>query len=126
MVKRYSDEPGRRELLAAMRREPQWLMSRIGYVETLRPLLLAGLDREAAVFQREWEQFYVVGVDHALTIHAAELAVADRLRTLDAIHLASALNAGGDDLVLATWDRRLHAAARRHGLEVLPAEVASR
>lgn len=42
------------------------------------------------------------------------------LRSLDAFHLAAALVLSATDLTLATWDRRLHAAARERGLRVLP------
>ena len=49
------------------------------------------------------------------------LAVERELRSLDALHLAAALLLPRNDLVLATWDRRLHAAARAEGLAVLPA-----
>ena len=42
------------------------------------------------------------------------------LRTLDALHLASALAVADENLVLATWDRRLSDGARDEGLVVLP------
>jgi predicted nucleic acid-binding protein len=45
------------------------------------------------------------------------------LRSLDALHLAAALLLPRDDLLLATWDRRLHAAARAEGLELVPDEL---
>ena len=41
------------------------------------------------------------------------------LRALDAIHLASALSAGDPSLEVITYDRRLAAAARAHGLTVV-------
>jgi predicted nucleic acid-binding protein len=98
-------------------------MARLGYVEVLRTLLTAGLEREAASFRGEWEQFNVVELDHELAIRAAELASGQRLRSLDAIHLASALAIPEAGRVIATWDRRLHTAARQLGLDVLPAEL---
>jgi predicted nucleic acid-binding protein len=42
------------------------------------------------------------------------------LRTLDAIHLAAALSVPGESPLFATWDTRLHRAAREHGLRTLP------
>ncbi len=51
------------------------------------------------------------------------LAVQHGLKTLDAIHLASAMMIAADDLTFATWDRRLHAAAQAEGLTTLPASL---
>lgn len=104
-----------------MRRESSWAVSRVGYVETLRvlqgPLGLTAAQR----FRREWPLFDVVELDRRLADDAADVAAGDSLRSLDAIHLASAvaISAG----VVASWDRRLHAAAARHGLAVLPARL---
>lgn len=41
------------------------------------------------------------------------------LRTLDAIHLASAMAPGGGDVHVVTYDARLAEAARAHGLRVV-------
>jgi hypothetical protein len=41
----------------------------------------------------------------------------------DAVHLASALALADPDLVIAAWDRRLHAGAATTGLPVAPAEL---
>jgi predicted nucleic acid-binding protein len=41
------------------------------------------------------------------------------LRTLDAIHLATALSHGDGDTQMVTYDERLAAAARAHGLRVV-------
>lgn len=49
---------------------------------------------------------------------AARLAPAS-LRTLDAIHLASALGASDGDTQFVTYDDRLAQAARAHGLQVV-------
>ncbi len=64
--------------------------------------------------------FDVVEVDERLVEHAAELAIDRELRSLDALHLAAALMLSRDDLLLATWDRRLHAAAGVEGLALIP------
>jgi hypothetical protein len=45
------------------------------------------------------------------------------LRTLDSLHLASALALPRASLTFATWDARLHRAARAHGLATLPATL---
>jgi predicted nucleic acid-binding protein len=69
----------------------------------------------------EWGAFGVVEVDQRLAETAAELALAHDLRGLDALHLAAATLLRSDALVVASWDRRLRAAARQLGLELMPA-----
>ncbi len=106
-----------------MRRDERWLVARIGYVETLRMLLGAELLRQAEAFRQDWLSFDVVELDASLAERAATMAAEERLHSLDAIHLAAALSLPVPDLVLATWDRKLHAAAARRGLSVLPASL---
>lgn len=50
--------------------------------------------------------------------HAAELAERHALRAYDAVHLASALALGDPEVVVATWDRDLRAAASAEGLTI--------
>jgi uncharacterized protein len=59
----------------------------------------------------------LVDVDRGVLSAAAALEPAG-LRTLDAIHLATALKLGTDLAVLVTYDRRLRAAAEMASLEV--------
>lgn len=63
----------------------------------------------------------LIGVDEALAREAGALAEDHALRGYDAVHLATALSAGGDGLILVTWDRDLAAAALRCRLPVAPA-----
>jgi len=58
----------------------------------------------------------VVEVDQELVEHAAQLAVEEDLRSLDALHLAAALLLPTEELVPVTWDRRPHAAAQARQL----------
>lgn len=97
-----------------------WFMCRVGYVETMRAVGLSAGQAATRAVKREWPAFEVVEVDQALTEHASELAMVHGLRTLDALHLAAALLVVDDDFSIATWDRRLHEAARAEGLTVLP------
>jgi predicted nucleic acid-binding protein len=64
-----------------------------------------------------------VEIDQPLVERAAELAFSRELRSLDALHLAAALVLPLDPVVFATWDRRLHSAAAREGLQTLPQQV---
>jgi uncharacterized protein len=123
LVKRYVAEQGSDEIIAAMEGTERWVSCWLGYVETARAVgLKVGAEASKRV-KSEWATVDVVEMDAALAERAAEIAVAARLRTLDALHLAAALAVPGSGVVLATWDRRLHAAARAEGLETLPAAL---
>ena len=54
---------------------------------------------------------------------SGHLATLLRLRGADAVHLASALTLDMADLIVAVWDRRLHAAVAAAGLAVAPAQI---
>jgi predicted nucleic acid-binding protein len=95
-----------------------WFSCRIGYVEVARAVQLAGYD--ARPVRDEWMKFDIVDVDQGLVEHAAALAVSHRLRSLDALHLASALLLPRDEVTFASWDDRLSAAAGAEGLALLP------
>jgi predicted nucleic acid-binding protein len=123
-IKRYLVESGSDVVREAAAAAEERFMLRIGFVETV-----AAIAREAGAarvqeFRSDWPLMTVVEVDEALAERAAELAVSDRLGALDALHLASALLIPGEDVVLATWDRRLHAAAQARGLATLPEALA--
>lgn len=123
LVKRYVAEEGSEELIAAMGAAEGWAICRVGYVETARAVGLAAGKAATKRFGADWPSFEVVEVDASLAEHAAELALAEELRSLDALHLAAALLISSDQLSFATWDARLHRAAQRRGLAVFPAEL---
>ena len=123
LVKRYVEEQGSDSVLRAMNEASAWSICRIGYVETVRAVALAGGRKAVKRIDTDWLSFDVVEVDAALAEHAAQLALSTELRSLDALHLASALVLPPQDLTLATWDARLHRAAREQGLQTLPAEL---
>ncbi len=107
----------------AMRRADRWSTCRVGYVETMLAVQRsAGWDATRAV-EDDWPEVIVVEVDQTLVEDAVRLALAHDLRSLDAMHLAAALTLPPDNLVFASWDRRLHVAAVAAGLEVLPREL---
>jgi predicted nucleic acid-binding protein len=100
-----------------------WFICRVGFVESVRAVLLAAGEAAAAALREEWPAFGVVEVDQDLAEHSAALALSLDLGSLDALHLAAALVLPRSDRVMATWDRRLHVAAQAEGLAVLPAEL---
>jgi predicted nucleic acid-binding protein len=60
----------------------------------------------------------LVGVDVRLARQAGELAEEFELRGYDAVHLATALDLGEEDVVFLTWDGDLSRAAEKNGLGV--------
>ncbi len=100
-----------------------WFICRVGFVETVRAVGLVAGPGAVKAARGEWPAFSIVQVDQRLVEDAAELAIQYELRSLDALHLAAARVLPADDLVLATWDRRLHAAADAVGLRLLPAAI---
>ncbi len=121
LVKRYVEEDGSELLLGAMDAAEGWSICRIGYVETVRAVVLAGGRTALAAVEGDWPSFDVIEVDAALAENAARLALSSELRSLDALHLAAALLLPVRELTLATWDLRLHRAAGEQGLQTLPA-----
>jgi predicted nucleic acid-binding protein len=107
-----------------MERADGWFICRVGFAETARAVGLVGGATAAAAAREEWPAFAIVEVDQQLVEHATVLALEPDLRSLDALHLAAALLLPRDDLVLATWDRRLHAAVAAAGLRLLPRTLA--
>ncbi len=97
-----------------------WFMCRVGFVETVRAVGLSAGHAAARTVHEEWPAFGTIEVDQRLVEDAAKLATKRELRSPDALHLAAALMLPRDDLLLATWDRRLHAAAGVEGLALIP------
>jgi len=122
-VKRYVEEPGSQLVRRAMRDADGWFACRVGYAETLRAVGLAAGRPALAAVRAEWGKFGVIEVDDGHAEAAARLAVDHALGALDALHLAAARLLPPDDLIVATWDRRLHAAVVATGLAALPASL---
>ena len=75
--------------------------------------------REAlAAFEEVYAELVTVGVDQELATRAGEYAETFSLRGYDAVHLATALELGDEEVVLVTWDRDLTGAAERAGLGI--------
>jgi predicted nucleic acid-binding protein len=90
--------------------------SALARVEVVRAVRRHG--RSATARARELlESLNLLALDDALLDAAAALA-ADDLRSLDAIHLASALELEGELHALVTYDERMLTAARSLGLPV--------
>jgi predicted nucleic acid-binding protein len=104
--------------------------SRLTYHECRAALAVAArtgrLTRSAlraakAELERRWRQFVRIEVAESVARAAGDLAEHHALRAYDAVHLASALEAGrGGSLLFVSFDRTLLGAARRSGLAVAP------
>lgn len=124
-MKRYVEEDGSDLVRDTMRAADRWFTCRVTFVEAVRAVGMVGGERGARVVRDEWPVFEVVEVDQRLAESAGRLALDHGLRSLDALHLAAAQVLERADLVLATWDRRLHAAALAEALDVLPDALAA-
>jgi predicted nucleic acid-binding protein len=80
---------------------------------------------EAALdsFRSEWEDYHRIQVTEQIVARADFLTGQYSLRGYDAVHLACALTWGellGVPVTVATFDRELHEAAKKSGLDVFP------
>jgi predicted nucleic acid-binding protein len=108
------------------------MASRLAYPEVCAALAAADgnhdlTEHELNTAGQTWGEYWAairpVELTAAVEQHAGQLARSLALRAADAVHLASALAIGDYGLVMAVWDRRLHAGARSAGLRVAPAAL---
>lgn len=119
IVKLVAPEPETRALVATLRSAPEVVTSALSQTEVIRAVRRAGggrdrLRRAEAICSR----IALIPIDQGILRRAADLEPA-QLRTLDAIHLATALGLLPDLEDLITYDARLAAAAAAAGLTVL-------
>ncbi len=107
------DERGTNELIACFARWPKQLTSVIGEVEVRRVASRDGADPEPVL-----GPLSLIELDEQIRRLASTVG-SPSLRSLDAIHLASALSLGDDLGAFCCYDRRLAADAESAGLTVL-------
>lgn len=90
----------------------------IGAARRSRRLSRTAATAAARELDADWECFTPIVIDAKVARRGGRLATRHRLRALDAIHLASALELRSADPVVLTFDPRLAEAARREGLAV--------
>jgi predicted nucleic acid-binding protein len=119
LVKLVLPEAESAALLAAVRREVDLATSVVGRIETFRAVLRASGNAE--LVPRIEETFRAVTVIHVTPRirRWAETRPPFDVRTLDAIHLGTALSLGESLEAFVVYDTRLADAARREGLAVL-------
>lgn len=132
LVKLVVDETGSDVAAAVWNACDAALSSRLAYPEVCAALAAAGRNHdltgsEASAAADEWEIFWASmrPIDLSADVErvAGELAVLHRLRGADAVHLASVLALGSQEVTVAVWDKRLHAGAAAAGLPVTPARL---
>jgi predicted nucleic acid-binding protein len=126
LVKLAVREPETAALEAELMRWPLCATSSITAIEVSRATARARLQRRDIAALSDVEDLLSTTVEMVLTDRvrrtASTLAPA-QLRTLDAIHIASALALGTDLAAVVTYDVRMQAAARHCRLQVMvPAE----
>jgi predicted nucleic acid-binding protein len=116
IVKLVVREPQSLALRRYLRRRPPLVSSALARTEVLRALLPGGdgaVARGRAVLQR----LDLVRVNDRI-LNAAGVLQPAGLRSLDAIHLATADQLGSDLSVVVTYDERLAAAATERGYRI--------
>ncbi len=119
IVKLVAPEPETTSLVKTLRSDPEAVSSALARVEVMRTVRRVGgapgrLSRAEDVLDR----IALVPIDEGILHRAASLGPTD-LRTLDAIHLATALLLESDIGGVVTYDERLAEAAATVGLAVL-------
>ncbi len=122
LLKRYVDEADSERAAELLESDTSWVTGRHTWVEVVRNLarLLEGREllRIESAFRRDWRGIHVVELDRVTCERAAEIARAEGVRTLDALHLSAAQRVGGAALPFVTFDARQARAARAIGLRV--------
>jgi len=116
IVKLVAREPETPELVEAVRADPAVISSALARTEVIRAVRRAR--GRVARAQEVLEGIALVPIDDGILRGAADLAPVG-LRTLDAIHVATALSLGEDLASLVTYDGRLAEAAATAGIQVI-------
>ena len=117
LVKLVVSEPESRALRDLLRSWPERVSSVIARVEVVRAARRIG-SRASRLAEEVVDRLTLVELDDVVLQRAAS-AEPSHLRTLDAIHLATALSLGDDLSALCGYDSRLADAAASSGIEVL-------
>lgn len=115
IVKLAVEEPESGALRRYLRRKRPLVSSALARTEVLRALLLEG-DEGVARGRAVLASLDLLRVNDRV-LNAAGTLLPDDLRSLDAIHLATAQGLGSDLARVVTYDKRMSEAARRVGLQ---------
>jgi uncharacterized protein len=123
LLKRYLVEPDSPRVHALLAATDEVVLSRVSIVEVRRGLarIESAGERGLAkgIFDKDVRSCVIIECDAAVAEHAADIAEAHHVRSLDAIHIASAVRALGVGGTFVTFDARQSQAARALGLQVI-------
>lgn len=128
VAKALRSEPGHESVAAALRDPDRVATSVISYAETCAALArwAAAPDLVASAreeLERLWSELHLIPVDDAAARAAGAAALRHRMRGMDAIHVAAALewrSSVASPVTFVSWDREQRDAARAEGLALLP------
>jgi len=132
LVKLVIDEPGRDEVMTLWDAADAVVTSRLAHPEVVGAIATARrvgrlTNPRAREARRSWDRFRqglrLVELSRIVEESAGDLVASHRLSGADAVHLASAIALADASVVMATFDVRLHAAARSASLRTLPARL---
>ena len=115
-LKLVIDEPETAAMQEFAREHDELWSSQLLVTEALRSGARLGSPDEAVLSALE---FVSLVLPSSVTFFSAGGAEPSDLRSLDAIHLATALEMEEDLTAMVTYDRRLHVACSRHGITAL-------
>jgi predicted nucleic acid-binding protein len=119
IVKLTRREPETRALLAYLSERPERVTSAVSAVEVARAARQSSVSRRAVErADRLLARIGIAELDAPVRARAGTLEPAS-LRSLDAIHIATALELGADIENFVTYDQRQSAAAQQAGLTVV-------
>jgi uncharacterized protein len=119
IVKLVAPEPETSALIESLRADPEVVSSALSRVEVIRAVGRIGASDDRKERANDVvDRIALIPMDDAILIRAARLEPAS-LRTLDAIHLATAWTLGTDLAGLVTYDGKLAEAAVNVGFDVL-------
>ncbi|MDO8730977.1 MAG: type II toxin-antitoxin system VapC family toxin [Actinomycetota bacterium] len=120
LVKRYIVEPDSEQAIALINAESLRVTSMITRVEVRRAIARIPSAVESSMAREQFIvdliQFDVAAVDSAVCDRAAAIAESSGIRSLDSLHLATAMLAGCTKFV--TFDRRQAAVAEELGMSI--------
>jgi predicted nucleic acid-binding protein len=116
-LKLVVSEPESEALREALAQWPEFASATLLRTETIRALRRSGNDQQVPAARRLLRSVHMIRLDEPLLDQAGDLYPTE-LRSLDAIHLAAALELGTDAGAFFTYDSRLTQAAEACGLDV--------
>lgn len=124
LLKRYLAESDSSTAVTLLNAHGDLFTSKVTLVEVRRGLATIQSERERQrmrdLFDTDISSMFLIDVTHDIINRAAELTEQISLRSLDALHVASAERSLGYNSLIITFDIRQGSAARLLGFDVRP------